>query len=251
MNDTRTTATQLQQIARLWPDLHDALGDRTQHAWPPPQLRDYIAGLERDALDDPAAYNTARRGLERSPDQLGTRPIPISLRVHDTMRTVEAALLDTADRLARSVQRAPIQPPPPARAAAVRTRGERLVWEDRARRIEQARQDSADPRRWHTVGGGRTAIRAALWLSGRAAGSSGPFRPLREAEQRQVATVAAGALGRVESVLDLADQRRELTAEHPCQCGGTIEMYGGAGARPVARCKRCGAIWSEGGVVAA
>ena len=250
MNDTRTTATQLQQIARLWPDLHDALGDRTQHAWPPPQLRDYIASLERDALDDPAAYNVARRGLERSPDQLGTRPIPISLRVHDTMRVVEAVLVDTADRIARSVQRAPQQPPAPARAATARTRAERLVWEDRARRIEAARRDACDPRRWQPQHG-RTAVRAALWLSGRASGSPGPFRPLSEAEQRHVATVAAGALGRVEAALDLADHRRELTAEHSCQCGGTIEVYGGAGARPVARCKGCGALWHEGGVVAA
>ncbi|MEU0404939.1 hypothetical protein ABZ318_32955 [Streptomyces sp. NPDC006197] len=106
---TATTAQQLQTIARLWPDLHDAL--------------------------------------------------------------------DTADRISRSVQRDPIQPPPPARAAVARTRGERLVWADRARRIEQARQDSADTRRRHATGSGRTAIRAALWLSGRVDGRSGPFRP--------------------------------------------------------------------------
>ncbi|MFE5591471.1 hypothetical protein [Streptomyces sp. NPDC056549] len=250
MNTQPTSAQQLQTIARLWPDLHDALGDHTQHAWPPPQLRDYIAGLERDALDDPTAYNAARRGLERSPDQLGTRPIPISLRVHDTMRVVEAALLDTADRLARSVQRQPQQPPAPARAAVARTRGERLVWEDRARRIEAARRDASDPRRWQQHHG-RTAIRAALWLSGRADATPGPFRPLSEVEEQHLARVAAGALARVEAVLDLADGRRELTAEHPCQCGGTIEVYGGAGALPVARCKGCGVIWSEAGVVAA
>ncbi|MFJ3097380.1 hypothetical protein [Streptomyces hydrogenans] len=254
MNTQPTTAQQLQQIARLWPDLHDALGDRTQHAWPPPQLRDYIAGLDRHDTEQ-AEYDrwqaAALRALERSPEQLGTRPVPISLRVHDTMRATEAALLDTADRIARSVQRAPIQPPPPARAAIAHTRGERLVWADRARRIEQARQDSADPRRWHATGAGRTAIRAALWLSGRASGSSGPFRPLSAVEEQHLARVAAGALARIEAVLDLADNRRELTAEHPCQCGGTIEVYGGAGAQPVARCKGCGALWSEGGVVAA
>ncbi|MER6515126.1 hypothetical protein [Nonomuraea sp. NPDC001636] len=254
MNDTRTTAAKLQQIARLWPDLTDALGTTTAGPGFGLGLRGYLATLEQHDAEQ-AEYDrwqaAALRALERSPEQLGTRPVPISLRVHDTMRAVEAALVDTADRIARSVQRAPIQPPAPARAATARTRGERLVWQDRARRIEQARQDSADPRRWHTVGGGRTAIRAALWLSGRAAESSGPFRPLVEAEQRHVATVAAGALGRVESVLDLADQRRELTSEHTCQCGGTIEVYGGAGARPVARCKGCGAIWSEAGVVAA
>ncbi|ROQ35840.1 hypothetical protein EDD98_4917 [Streptomyces sp. PanSC19] len=169
--------------------------------------------------------------------------MPISLRVHDTMRAVEAALLDTAACLARSVQRPPVQLPPPARAATARTRGECLVWEDRARRIEQARQDSADTRRWHTTSAGRTAIRAALWLSGRADGRSGPFRPLSDTEEQHLA--------RVKPALDLSDVRRELTAEHPCQCGGTIEVYGGAGARPVAHCKECGTIWHEGGVVAA
>ncbi|MFB7832039.1 hypothetical protein [Streptomyces sp. NPDC056056] len=247
MTDTRTTTQQLQQIARLWPDLTDALSAPTHHSWPPVELKGYLNAMER--MDSVEA--AALRALERSPDQLGTRPVPISLRIHDTMRAVEAALLDTADRIARTVQRTPIQPPPPARAATARTRGERLVWQDRARRIEQARQDSADPRRWHTVGAGRTAIRAALWLSGRAGGASGPFRMLSAAEEQHLARVAAGALGRVESALDLADQRRELTAEHPCQCGGTIEVYGGAGAHPVARCKGCGAIWSESGVVAA
>ncbi|MER8233502.1 hypothetical protein [Streptomyces sp. NPDC094049] len=246
-----TTAQQLQQTARLWPDLTDALSTPTSTTWPPTSLRDYLAALEHSEIDDPTAYNAARRGLERSPDQLGTRPVPISLRVHDTMRMVEAALLHTADQLARSVQRPPIQPPPAARAATAPTRGERLVWADRARRIEQARADAADPRRWHQVGGGRTAIRAALWLSGRASGSGGPFRPLSDTEQRQLARIAAGALARVESVLDLADVRRELTAEHLCQCGGTIEIYGGAGARPCARCQGCGALWHEGGVVAA
>ncbi|MCX5229703.1 hypothetical protein [Streptomyces sp. NBC_00233] len=253
MNDTRTTTQQLQQIARLWPDLHDALGDRTQHAWPPPQLRDYIAGLDRRDAEQ-AEYDrwqaSALRALERSPEQLGVRPVPISLRVHDTMRTVEAALLDTADRLARAVQRPPQQPPAPARAAAAPTRAERLVWKDRARRIEAARRDACDPRRWQPQHD-RTAIRAALWLSGRAAGAGGPFRPLSEAEEQHLARVAAGALARIESTLDLAENRRELTAEHPCPCGGTIEVYGGAGARPVARCKGCGALWSEGGVIAA
>lgn len=254
MNTTDTTAQQLQTIARLWPDLHEALGTTTAGPGFGLGLRGYLAALEQHDAEQ-AEYDrwqaAALRALERSPEQLGTRPVPISLRVHDTMRAVEAALVDTADRIARSVQRAPIQPPPPARAAVARTRGERLVWADRARRAEAARQDAADSRRWHTVGGDRTAIRAALWLSGRASGSPGPFRPLSAVEEQHLARVAAGALARVESTLDLADVRRELTAEHPCQCGGTIEVYGGAGAQPVARCKGCGALWHEGGVVAA
>ncbi|MFC8583318.1 hypothetical protein ACFUGD_01895 [Streptomyces sp. NPDC057217] len=241
-----TTAHQLQQIARHWPDLTDALSAPTQHSWPPVELKGYLTAMDR--MDSVEA--AALRALERSPDQLGARPVPISLRVHDTMRLVENVLLDTADRLARTVQRAPMQPPAPARAAVARTRADRVFWEDRARRAEAAQKDADDPRRWRETTG-RTAIRAALWLSARAAGMAGPFRPLAEHEHRHLATVAAGTLQRVEAVLDLADIRRELTAAHPCQCGGRIEVYGGAGAQPVARCKGCGAIWSEAGVVAA
>ncbi|MGW9437963.1 hypothetical protein [Streptomyces sp. NPDC055607] len=245
MNTTTTTA-QLQQIARHWPDLTDALEVPTAGTGFGLGLRDYLTRLDTHDAGEAAAL----RALERSPDQLGARPVPISLRVHDTMRLVENVLLDTADRLARTVQRAPMQPPRPARAAVVRTRADRVFWEDRARRAEQARKDSEDPRRWRETTG-RTAIRAALWLSARALGASGPFRPLTEHEHRHLATVATGALARIEAVLDLADIRRELTAAHPCQCGGVIEVYGGAGATPVARCKGCGAIWSEAGVVAA
>jgi hypothetical protein len=254
MTTTLTTAQQLQTIARLWPDLEDALAAPTQHSWPPVELRGYLQAMEQlDAEEQEARRHRAAalRALERSPDQLGARPVPISLTVHDTMWAVEAALVDTADQIARAVQRAPMQPPASARAAVARSRAERLAWADRARRIEQARQDAADPRRWHETGAGRTAIRAALWLSGRASGSSGPFRPLSAVEQQHVARVAAGALGRVEAALDLADARRVLASTHPCACGGTIEVYGGAGAQPVARCQGCGAIWHEGGVVAA
>ncbi|MFC8277208.1 hypothetical protein ACFUJR_32695 [Streptomyces sp. NPDC057271] len=247
------TATTLRTIARMWPDLVDALGAPTQHSWPPVELRGYLAAMERlDAEETEARRHQAAhlRTLERSPDQIGTRPVPINITVHDTMRTVEAALLDTADRIARSVQRTPMQPPAPARAAYARTRADRVYWEDRARRAEAARKDADDTRRWrHDTG--RTAVRAALWLSGRVEGTSGPFRPLSDTEHRHVALVAAGALARVETALDLADGRRELSGTHTCPCGGTIEVYGGAGAAPVARCKGCGAIWSERGVVAA
>ncbi|MFF9910638.1 hypothetical protein [Streptomyces sp. NPDC013457] len=240
------TATTLRTIAQLWPALNDALAAPTQHSWPPVELRGYLDALEQYDIAEAAAL----RALERSPDQLGTRPVPINLRVHDTMRAVEAALLDTADRIAWSVQRTPMQPPPPARAAYARSRADRVYWEDRARRAEAARKDAADGRRWrHNTG--RTAIRAAVWLAGRVEGARGPFRPLSEPEQHHVARVAEGALARIEATLDLADGCRELTSSHPCPCGGTIEVYGGAGAQPVARCKSCGAIWSEAGVVAA
>ncbi|UUU37581.1 hypothetical protein [Streptomyces sp. NBC_00162] len=56
---------------------------------------------------------------------------------------------------------------------------------------------------------------------------------------------------RIEQVLDLADRRRQLGAANTCQCGGTIEVYGGAGATPCAHCTSCGALWTEAGVIAA
>lgn len=209
---TTTTATQLRTIARLWPDLTEALGDRTQHAWPPPQLRDYL-----NALSDPEDH-IALRPLERSPDQLGTRPVPINLRVHDTMRTVEAGLHECATQIASANQLGTGKP---------------------------------HPHRWSFTGRPPGAVRTALWLSARADGAFWPGRPLTEAQQRHVGHVAREALHRVETVLDLADGRRELTAKHRCECGGTIEIHGGAGAAPRARCTNCGAYWTENGVIAA
>lgn len=248
-----TTATTLRSIATLWPDLHDALGAPTQHAWPPVTLRGYLSAMEQlDAEETEARHwqAKARRALERDPSQIGQRPVPISLAVLDTMRTVEAALVDCADRIARDNQRAPMQPPPPARAAYARSRSDRLWWEDRARRAKAAAADAIHPQRWRTTGR-RTGPYAALWLCARVHGISWPGTPLSEAQLQLVASVAAGALRRMEAALDLADQRRELTSTHPCACGGTIEVYGGAGTHPVARCKGCGALWTEAGIIAA
>ncbi|MFC7929149.1 hypothetical protein [Streptomyces cinereoruber] len=214
---TTTTAHQLQQIARHWPDLTDALGTPATVAGFGLGLRGYLVTLNHlDHFD--AEEAAALRALERSPDQLGARPVPISLRVLDTMRTVETVLHETADQIAAANQH------------DVRT---------------------SHPHRWQYTGHRPGAIHTALWLSARATGAFWPGRPLTEQQHRHLATVAAGALHRIEAVLDLADLRRELTAAHPCPCGGTIEVYGGAGATPVARCKGCGAIWSERGILAA
>ncbi|MEU3426616.1 hypothetical protein [Streptomyces gardneri] len=230
------TARQFQTVATLWADLTDALGDRTQHAWPPPQLRDYLAGLDRYDL----AEATALRALERSPEQLGTRPVPISLRVLDTMRTVEAVLHDTADQIAAESQR-PVMPCAPANWPT----------KDRIRRNKLANADARHPHRWQYTGRRPGAIHTALWLSARATGTPWPGRPLSDAQTATLATVATGCLTRVEQALDLTDGVRELTTTHRCPCGGAIELRGGAGTQPTARCKTCGAIWSERGVVAA
>ncbi|GGT43479.1 hypothetical protein [Streptomyces purpureus] len=234
------TATTLRTIATLWPALDDALAAPTQHSWPPVELRSYLAAMERLDIDDPTAYNTARRQLERSPDQIGQRPIPLNLGIHDTMRLVEAALHETCDQIAAANQREPITPAP----AEWPTR-------DRIRRNKLANADLHHPHRWHYTGRRPGAVHAALWLCARVEGIGWPGRPLTDVQRAHVASVAAGALHRIEAALDLADGSRELSSAHPCPCGGTIQVHGGAGALPVARCKQCGAIWSERGVVAA
>ncbi|MEU2111845.1 hypothetical protein [Streptomyces sp. NPDC019507] len=240
-----TTATHLRTIATLWTDLRDALGTPNVVNGFGQGLRGYLAQLEEYDLEEARAI----RALERDPAQIGQRPVPISLAVYDTMHTIRVTLADCADHIAGHVQRDPIQPPPPRRAAVARTRAQRLSWADHARRVQAAQDDAADPRRWRH-GARPDAPYTALWLYARVVGAPGPFRRLAEEQLHTIAGVAAGSLRRMETALDLADQRRELMSTHPCQCGGTIEVYGGAGAQPVARCKGCGALWSEAGIIA-
>ncbi|MFI1021285.1 hypothetical protein [Streptomyces olivaceus] len=242
-----TAADSLRTIALRWTDLDDALGGASAPVWPPAgRMADYLRSLEElDAEEQEAERHRALalRTLERDPAQLGERPIPIRLRIHDTMRVVHASLLACADAVAETVQRQPIRPPAPRRAAVARTRAERLAWQDHARQVELAQKDAADPRRWKWTGTRPTAPYTALWLYARVQGAPGPFHPLAEREERLVASVAREACGRVEAALDIAARRAGLS--HPCpDCGGQLEMYGGAGALPVARCRACGRTWS-------
>ena len=241
-----TTATHLRSIATTWTDLQDALGAPTLIGAFGLGLRGYLATLEQYDAQEAAML----RALERDPAQIGQRPIPISLRVYETMRTVEAALVETADQIAAVVQHAPLTPMPARHGFYASERDRRIGEEDRARRNALARADMADPRRWK-LGGHRTAPYAALWLLCRIQRRPGPFDALSAAHRHRIGVVAAGAVGRIEAVLDLAEGRRELSEQHACQCGGTIEVYGGAGDTPVAHCKGCGALWTEGGVIAA
>lgn len=248
-----TTATHLRTIATTWTDLADALGAPTQHAWPPVTLRGYLNALQQldaEEIQARAEAAAALRMLERDPAQLGERPILISARIYETMRTVEAALIECADQIAPAITRAPMKPPTARRAAVATTRAERVAWADHARRVEQAKADAADPRRWR-YSGRRTAPYTALWLLARVERMPGPFYALSEAHRRHIANVAATGAERIEQALDLADGRRELSKAHTCACGGTIEVYGGAGATPVARCQGCGALWTEQGIIVA
>jgi len=232
-----TTATTLRTLITLWPDLRAALGDRPIHGAFGLGLRGYLAALDQHDATEAAAH---LRAQERDPAQLGDRPVPLSLRVYDTMRAIEAALAACAEVVASSVQTEPIPYPGPDWPAA-----------DRARRAAASRADLADPRRWRFRGRTPSAPHTALWLLARVEHRPGPFRTLTEQQEQYIGSIARGALQRAEAVLDVADGRRELDTSHPCACGGTIEVYGGAGATPCARCKKCGALWTEHGIIAA
>ncbi|MEU8886703.1 hypothetical protein [Streptomyces sp. NPDC048442] len=227
-----TTSHHLRTVATLWADLRDALGAPTTATWPPSGLRAYLTRLDPD--------ETAPLPADIHPAQpIGVTVAPLRIPILDTMRAVEAALVDLADQTASEIQR-------PTMARAPRT------WPaaDRVRRDHLAVADAVDPQRWRYTGQ-RTAPYAALWLCARVEGRRGPCRPLGEEQLHRIARVAEGAAARVEQALDIADGCRLLADTHPCACGGAIEVHGGAGAQPVARCTRCGVIWSEQGVIAA
>lgn len=232
---TTTTAQQLHQIARHWPNLQDALEVPAAGAGFGLGLRGYLQALEQHD----AAEAAALRALERNPHQIGASAAPLSLRVADTMRTVEVALHQTATDIAAANQRARVTPAPRDWPA-----------DDRARRNKIAREDAADRTRWRFTGH-HSAPYSALWLSARVQGARWPGTPLTTAQHVAVRRVAAGALERIEKALDLVYQRRELAIDRPCACGGRIEVYGGGGAAPVAQCTSCQAFWTEAGVVAA
>ncbi|MER5213679.1 hypothetical protein ABT063_24685 [Streptomyces sp. NPDC002838] len=232
-----TTATHLRTIAVHWTDLEDALATTGTGTWPPAgRMSDYLNALDQadeqlaEAARWQAAYN--RKFLDRDPNQVGeTRP-PLRIAILDTMRTVEAALVETADQVAAVVQRSPMPFAPRSWPAA-----------DRARRDQLARADAADPRRWRYTGR-RTAPYAALWLLARVQRGPGPFTALEPRHDRLIVNVAAEAAQRVERALDIAANVATLTQACP-DCGGRLQIHGGAGAPPVAHCTgACGHVWT-------
>ncbi len=158
-------------------------------------------------------------------------------------------LLDCADAIAETVQRRPIAPPAPRHAAHARTRAERVAWEDHARRVQAAQDDAADPRRWRWTGIRPDAPYTALWLLGRVQGAPGPFRPLGEAETERISPWRRAAW-HVEQALDVGERTAALAIPCPT-CSGRVDLHGGAGASPVARCTTCGQVWTEGKAIAA
>ncbi|CAM5590714.1 hypothetical protein [Streptomyces purpurascens] len=248
---TTTAATNLRTIALHWTDLHEAAGTPSQIGAFGLGLRGYLARLdqadaERAAMD--AALDRLAERADSNPEALGERPVPVRLHILDTMRVVEATLVQCADDIAATAQRAPI-PMPTARKADYRTlREANIAAADRRRKAELALADQHDPKRWRYTGR-RTAPHAALWLLARVERTPGPCRRITEQEEQRIGTVAAGAADRVERALDIASQKRTLEQLH--DCGGRIDIHGGEGRTPVGHCTGCGAIWTEGGVIAA
>jgi hypothetical protein len=110
MNQTsRTAAEHLQICIHHWRDLRDALGGRSAPAWPPAgRMTDYLRALDQadaEQLEYERHRALALRTLERDPAQIGERPIPIRLPIHETMRIVTAALVECADQIAASLAR--------------------------------------------------------------------------------------------------------------------------------------------------
>lgn len=237
--NTAATAVTLRTIVTLWPDLTAALETPATGAGFGLGLRGYLQALDAHEAAEQQALRTLDRAAERSPEQIGASAAPLSLRIADTMRAVEVALHQTGTDIAAANQRALITPAP--RDWSV---------DDRARRNKIAREDATDPARWHFTPH-HTATYSALWLCARIQGARWPGTGLTTAQHARVRSVAEGALERIEKALDLAYIRRELAIDRPCQCGGRIEMYGGAGTAPVAQCRGCGAFWTEQGVIAA
>lgn len=237
-----TTAHHLRTIATTWTDLNDALGAPTLINGFGVGLRGYLARLDKPTAADlqaEAEQAVALRALERDPNQIGERPVPIRLHVYDTMRAVEAALVDLADQIAATNQRAAVA----SCGADRRTLDTPHVWsaDDRRRRDQLALADASDPQRWRFTGR-RTAVYAALWLCARVENIRGPQRPLDDAQRERIHRVAQGAVERIERVLDTGDEVAVLAPR--CKCGGEISVHGGAGASPAARCAGCGRFWS-------
>lgn len=238
----RTTAEHLKLVIHHWRDLVEALGGRSAPTWPPAgRMSDHIrntADLDEQQLADERARALELRTLERDPAQIGERPIPIRLPIHETMRIVHTDLIDCADAIAGSVQRPVMGLLPEGYPKADRDRRELLVMQDRR-----------DPRRWSWTSTRPAAPLVALWLLGRVQGSPGPFRPLTGPQLDHISSVARGCALRVEDALDVGERRATLA--RPCpDCGGRLQLHGGAGAPPVARCTACGHVWSGQAAVA-
>lgn len=82
-----------------WGDLRDALEAEQAPVWPPTNLVDYLRALD-EANAEALRTDAIAERLERNPYALGERPVPLRLTILDTILSVEADLLATADQVA-------------------------------------------------------------------------------------------------------------------------------------------------------
>ena len=232
---TSTTAATTAAIANLtaivdrWADLDDALAARQATGWPPTMG---IAALTRTAEERDAA--AAERAHERSPDQLGTRPVPLDLNIVDVMTDVERILVGFVDVVASQIQR-PAMSGPPINSG--------WTTADHGRRRHLAQTDATDVRRWR-YRGHRSAAYAAAWLRARLTETGGPFRPLTDDETVHFARVSQAAAQRIDRAL--GTHRHTAKLDRPCpHCRGELEIDGGDGKDPAVKCTGCG--WNPTG----
>ncbi|MGW5408996.1 hypothetical protein [Streptomyces spiralis] len=225
-----TTATHLQTVINHWPDLQQSLATNQADSWPP------VMGIAR--LADHLRADDDRqqlRALERSPDQIGTTAAPLRIRILDTMRTLDEQLVDVADQIASSIQRAPASP--------IRSTG---PGDDVALQLATLiLKDTHDARRWSfTDPRLRTAPFAAAWLLARYEDAPGPFRRVSGVHRDQITTAARHAALQVHEALEMA--RRTQVLDRPCpHCRGVLRIEGGDGTLPAVRCKGCGRTWTD------
>lgn len=228
---SHTAAAHLAYVLDSWPHLTDMLTSRHGSTWPPAMGIEHLLN-EGDDAETAAEERVALRLAERADSRytLGASPAPLRIGVVDVMRTVEAELVYLADTLAQEVQRPPM-PKAPAHWLPA----------DQELRNKLAADDAGDRRRWR-YREHRTVLHAAAWLLGRVYEQPGPFLRLTTEQGRRVATVAAGAAGRVQRALDAV--RTAQVVDRPCPlCGGTLGLSSGDGQAPLVGCFGCGQEW--------
>lgn len=235
---TSPAAHHLRTLITEWPRLTDAL-DQHGTNWLASRADLFRTLDEADATEVLAHRLGHRAILDRSPHQIGATRPPLAIHVHDTRRSIEAALAGCADVIASKVQIEPIPYP-----------GTDWPANDRARRAARSRADLADPRRWRYHGRTPAAPYTALWLLARAEARPGPFRPLTGGDRQYISGIAREAVTRMERVLGLAV--RTTPADRPCpDCSGPVIVRTEAGDPPTARCEGCGRVWTLAEPIAA
>ncbi|MEU4348284.1 hypothetical protein [Streptomyces sp. NPDC023838] len=225
-----TTRAALHLLTLRWTDLANTLGTPAAHAWYGVGIRAHLAAAtepdERDALQAAAAL----RALERSPEQIGARPIPLRLDIYEAMREITVDMRQCADVVASRAQLAPMAAAP---------HGLVLSPTKAARRRQRAAEDAADPRRWPigtTVRGLESAVN---WLTARVTDQPGPFRLLDVDDHHVIRNATRTAIWRAEQALDRGVDTA-LALAQPCpRCGGQVTMQGMR-----ASCGGCRASWS-------